>query len=146
MSSVSLLDVRPVFLADGFNMDPQGWSNQFGLACKDKSRAIQSEAKDADINVIMERFGVTGQLPVIQRPPLVGEFLEVQDYRSAVDLIMEADRAFMQLDAKVRKEFKDDPHAYVEFCSDPANLERMRELGIANPAPVVNNPPAENPA
>lgn len=104
--------------------------------CKDESLTNQADAVDADINVIVKRYVRTGVLPVIERPPLDGDFSDsVTDYQSALALINRADDSFMSLSADVRKRFDNDPGAFVAFCSDPANLDEMRKMGLAVPKP-----------
>lgn len=123
-----------------------GWDRREDLACQDKSRAIQSQAEEADINTIVKRFGVTGQLPLVDRPPLDADFDAVVDYRGLMDLKIAADRSFLQMPAAVRRRFHDDPAEFVDFCSDRENLPEMRKLGLAIPEPVVQTPVAGPPA
>lgn len=113
-------------------------SRASALVCRDKSLTIQSQATDADINVIMKRFGVSGVLPQVALPPSYGDFDVVSDYREALELIREADSSFSQLDAGVRARFGNDAARFVDFCDDPANVDAMREMGLAVPKPVVS--------
>lgn len=111
-----------------------------GLECEDVSRAVQSSRDEVDINTIVRRFGLTGQLPHDLAVPQFADFDEVHDFHSAMNLVAEARDAFMALPADVRGRFDNDPGGLVEFVSDPANLDEMRELGIADPKvePVVD--------
>lgn len=115
-------------------------SKRGGLHCKDVSLAVQSEKENCDINVIMRRFGQTGQLPAGARlPPLTGDFSEfVNDYGTALRLVREAQESFAALPAKVRRQFHESPEAFVAFCSDPANIDAVRKLGLA-PIPEVKD-------
>lgn len=126
------------FFRSGFNYDVEAASVASGLKCEDKSLTIQSQSEEADINVIMKRFGVTGELPQVARPPTYGDFEAVSDYREALDLINEANASFMKLPADVRKRFDNDAALFVDFCENPDNLPEMRKLGLAVPeAPVA---------
>lgn len=107
-----------------------------GLKCEDKSLTLQSQAQDADINVIMKRFGVTGVLPQVALPPSYGDFDSVSDYSDAVALIREANASFNALSASVRARFDNDPALFVNFCCDPSNIDAMREMGLAVPKPI----------
>ena len=49
-----------------------------------ESMTVQSMAEDADINVLMKRFGVTGQMPQSVRIPEYGDFTGVRDFASAM--------------------------------------------------------------
>lgn len=114
-----------------FNYDQEQASVESGLHCRDKSRALQSQAQDADINVIVKRFGVTGQLPQGLRLPTYGDFSEVVDYRTALDAVRAAEASFMEVPAEIRRRFGDDPQAFVEFCSDEKNYDELVKLGLA---------------
>lgn len=131
--------IRPVFVRSAHNYDMALASAESALVCKEESLTVQSQAADADINVIMKRFGVTGMLPVVDRPPLSADFAGVSDFREAMDLINKANKSFMGLAADVRARFGHDPGAFVAFCENPANLEELRKMGLANPATEVSN-------
>lgn len=102
--------------------------------------AIQSAKDDADINVIVKRFGVTGQLGVPNVEPFYGDFSEVEDYQTAMNRVLEADRAFMQLSSDVRNKFRNDPARLIEFLADPENRDEARELGLLRPEDVIPAP------
>lgn len=122
-----------VFWRSGFNYDRDAASNESGLECKDVSLTVQSQKDEADINTIVKRFGLTGQLPQNVPPPPIDVFVDVLDYRSCLDAIREADRAFLEMPAEVRARFQNDPAQFVDFCSNKDNLEEMRKLGLAVP-------------
>lgn len=130
--------MKPVipFIRAPFNYDRDSASAESGLLCEDVSLAVQSERDDCDINVIMERFGHGVPLPGSLRIPTYGDFTGVSDYRSALDLISAADDSFMQLPADVRSRFQNDPARFVDFASDPRNLDEMRAMGLAEAIPV----------
>jgi len=126
-----------MFIRSAFNRGPRTG----GLSCADKSRAIQSQKDDADINVIMKRFGRTGLVPQNIRVPLNGDFQEAGDFRSSMDAIVAAKHSFMAMPAEVRSRFGNDPASFVEFCSDKENLGEMRKLGLAIPEIPAIIPP-----
>lgn len=108
-------------------------SRETGQVNSEPSMTVQADKDEADINVILDRFGITGQLPQNVRPPVFQDFDAVFDFRSAVEAIEMATDSFLCLPARVRSRFDNDPQKFVEFCSDPANLKEMRELGLAVP-------------
>lgn len=110
--------------------DAKAVSDQTGLACLDPSRAIQSMKEEADINTIVRQFGITGKLPENVVAPQYGDFTGVDDYRSAIEAIKNAESAFAQMPAAVRERFAHDPAAFVDFCSDERNREEMLKLGL----------------
>jgi hypothetical protein len=101
------------------------------LKCDDPSLAQQSFKDDVDINVLLERFKVTGQLPQGVRIPTYGDFSAVVDFRSAQDALRRAETSFMDLPADLRARFSHDPQKFLEFCSDKANLPELRKLGLS---------------
>lgn len=126
-------------------------SIEAGLSCPEDSLAIQSAAEEADINTIVRRFGLTGQLPSDVRAPQYGDFTEVTDYQTAMNAVLEAEASFMAMPADVRSRFENDPGRFVDFCSNPDNRDEMKKLGLlvpekVPPAPVevrvVVDPPA----
>lgn len=122
-----------VFLRTPYNYDTNKASDESGLRCKDKSLTVQSMAEEADINVILKRFGVTGQLPQGVRIPIYEDFEGVFDFHSAMNLIAEAREGFDRLPADVRAKFNNDPGQLVDFVSDPANADKLADIGLANP-------------
>lgn len=119
-----------MFLRTPYNYDTNAVSDETGLECLDESKAIQSQKEEADINTIVRRFGLTGQLPVNARMPEYGDFTGITDYQSALNAVMSADETFMQMPADVRVRFGNDPKKFVEFCLDPANAEEAAKLGL----------------
>ena len=136
-----------VFLRTPYNYDVDLVSDETGLKCEDPSLAQQHFAEECDINYIVERFGVTGQLPENNRPmPTYGDFTGVSDYRQALEAVSQAQEAFMSLPANVRERFDNDPALFVDFCSstDPADRSEAIELGLipppAKPDGVIPSP------
>lgn len=109
-------------------------SREGDLLCKDPSLAQQQFGVEVDINVMLERFGVTGQMPTSVRLPSYGDFTQVTDFRSGLHTIMHARDEFMKLPAKLRSRFQNDPQQFMDFCLDKGNLDELRKLGLA-PAP-----------
>ena len=129
------------FVRSAYNYDRDMVSEETGLACLDVSRAQQNFAEECDINTIVKRFGLTGELPSNVKVPQYGDFDQVVDYHSAMNLVAQANEAFDQMPASVRSRFANDPGAFVDFCSDPANAAEMGRLGLLTPG--VGAPPPE---
>lgn len=126
------------------------------LDCSDRPSLTRQEFKaECDINTIMARYETTGVISHIGKttPQYVDVTGMPPDFASALAILADAEAAFSQLPAKVRREFDNDPVKFVEFAQDPANVDRMREWGLAEPlpppAPVqkveVVNPPQDAP-
>jgi len=100
------------------------------LECRDPSLAQQSFKDDADINVMLEKFRVTGVMPQGVVMPTYGDFQGVSDYRTAVDAINKATHAFMDMPANIRARFENDPQKFLEFCADDKNRDEAARLGL----------------
>lgn len=139
--------LEPPFLRAGamngaFNYNTDKASVASGLDFSGTESLTQQQFKEeADINTIVRRFGITGQMPENPRVPHYGDFTEVTDYQTALNAVRAAEEAFLALPAAVRAEFNNDPQLLLEAVEDPRNLDRLRELGLANPA-KVEAPPA----
>lgn len=123
-----------VFFRSGWNYDRDAASLETGLACEDESLTIQSQAQEADINELVRRFGVTGQLPQVAMPPSIAEFTEVFDYRSALETMMRAQESFAALPAEIRSRFRNDAAEFVVFVDrelEAGRLEELRKMGLA---------------
>lgn len=113
-------------------------SDESGLKCEDRTLAHQSFQEECDINTIVKRFGLTGEVPQNLRMPEYGDYTGISDFHSAIIAIQKAEENFMQVPAEIRKRFDNDPQKFLVFCSDPANLDEARKLGLAPaPEPVV---------
>lgn len=137
-------------LRSQFNYDTDSVSTETGLKCEDESLAQQHQKDEADINTIVKRFGLTGELPNNVRMPVYGDFTGITTYQDALHAVMAANDSFMQMPADVRNRFNNDPEQFVEFCLDPANAEEAVKLGLAvkkpGPEAPASTPPAGTPA
>lgn len=113
-------------------------SDRYAVECKDESRTVQDEAEDADINVLVKRFGLLGAIKPLDRIPINEDFEGVFNYQDALDKLRAADDQFMTLPAEVRRRFDHDPGEFIEFCSNPANLPELEKMGLTKPkeAPI----------
>jgi len=130
------------FIRNPYNYDKEEVSNETGLLCQDVSLAQQHMKDECDINVIIERFGVTGELPNSPVSPRYGDFSEVTDYHSALNQINATMDDFMAMPAKLRVRFDHDPVKLLEFLNDEANRSEAISLGLIDEqltiAPVVS--------
>lgn len=126
-----------VFVRNPYNYDMALVSQETGLECKDPSLAQQHMKDECDINVIVERFGVTGQLPQAPLEPSYGDFSGVTDYHTALNAIKAADTAFMGLPAQLRARFDHDPNALLQFLQSEQNRDEAIMLGLIDGKPVA---------
>jgi phage internal scaffolding protein len=129
-----------IFLRTPYNYDVLQASNECALECLDPSLAQQHEKDDADINTIVRRFGLTGQLPDNVRVPQYGDFSSVTNYHEAMIQVRHANEAFMEMPAEIRSRFNNDPGAFVDFVSDDNNRAEAEKLGLVLPKATNTDP------
>lgn len=129
--------VKP-FVRSPYNYDRDEASKAAGLRIpEDEEDMTQQHFKDeTDINVIMDRFGVTGELPNNIRMPQFSDFIETEDYQTSMNAVRQAAESFMKLDPKVRERFGNNPQLFVEFCADEKNYDEAAKMGLVPPTPV----------
>ena len=102
-----------------------------------ESRTKQAFKNEVDINQIVKRFtkGKGIDPDSLQGFPLeeknFGDFSDVPDLRTLYERMHNAEEKFSLLPSKVRLKFDNDPLDFLEFASNPDNLDEMRELGLA---------------
>lgn len=110
------------------------------------SRTQQHFADECDINKIMEKYEKTGCLidPMIMpsRQPMFQDCSNtVSDYHEAQNTLVNAQNAFNELPAYVRKRFENEPANLIEFLSDSKNKKEAQDLGLVLPDPLPNPEP-----
>lgn len=121
-----VLDVRA-----GGAYDVDQVSQECGLDCSAlPSRTQQHFAEEVDINTIVRRFGLTGELPQGVPHVLQGDFTNVVDFQSAMDMVVAAREAFMLQPAEVRARFRNDPQEFLDFVSSKDNLDEAIKFGL----------------
>lgn len=96
---------------------------------------VESFGEEADINTMMRRFGVTGQLEQRAGTPMYGDFTSAPDFRAALDTVNDARERFLSLPPLVRERFANDPAELLGFVSDAKNFDEAVRLGLV-PAKV----------
>jgi len=95
----------------------------------------QSMKDECDVNIILKKFAKTGLLShAREHQGQYGDFSNVTDYRSALEQVQMAEGAFLSLPAEVREKFDNDAAAFLDFTGNPANREKMIEMGLIIPA------------
>lgn len=125
------LEVRAMH--DFYKSNGQSWHmDKF-----DDGLTRQEFAEECDINTIMRRYEQQGVITHVNRAnPMYVDWSAMPDLRGRLDAFRLAGEAFMSLPAAIRREFDNDPVKFVEFAQNSENLDKMREFGLAPPAPV----------
>jgi len=145
------MKTQTTFLRTQFNYDHNAASNASGLVCEEPTRAQQHHKDECDINVILERFGKTGQIPVNAISGTYGDFSGVHDYHTAINALIAAESEFAALPANIRTRFANDPANLMQFLENPENKTEAIELGLIQSTssysePVVQNQPVTEPS
>ncbi|EEF0418421.1 hypothetical protein O3E70_000190 [Salmonella enterica] len=92
----------------------------------------QHFARECDINDIVKRAINTGDATIFttQQRAAYYDCTIYEDYQQALERIADIEDDFASLPASVRKEFGNDPDAYVAFMTDPKNVDKAIELGL----------------
>lgn len=106
-----------------------------GLECLDESLTQQHFTKDADINVIAERFGLTGIPAFPLDPAAFRDTTADPDLRQILDQNIEARNYFNALPHKLRQRFHYSMGELWDFINDPENADEAVRLGLLTPAP-----------
>lgn len=110
------------------------------LECLDDSLAIQSAEEESNINTIVKRFGLTGEMPSDIRMPKSGDFTNMPDFHTAMILVRKSQEEFLRVPADLRARFANDPQRFMEFFEDDANRDEARKLGLLKDIPVSPEP------
>lgn len=114
------------------------------------SRTKQSDFDSTDVNKILAKYKRTGLLEhVAKGVAQYGDFTSVNEYQESLNRVISAQQSFADLPSKVREFFGNDPGRFFEFATNPANADKLIEMGLATapvgaPAPLrveVVNPP-----
>lgn len=129
--------MREVFVRSAFNYDADVVSRETGVDVGTEGAAQQQFAEEVDINTIVRRFGLTGQLPNGIGMPQSGDFTEVSDFHTAMNLVRQAEEAFLKIPGETRARFNNDPARVMAFLADGANRAEAIKLGFIEAPPEV---------
>ena len=86
--------------------DPDVVSNETALDTGEDAFTQQCFKDECDINILLAKFAVTGQLPENVRVPQYVDFEEAFDFQSSMNVIRAAEEAFNAMPAEVRDRFR----------------------------------------
>lgn len=133
-------EVHVPFIRSAFNYNKEIVTDRTGLSCGEPSLTQQHFKDETDINVLLERFRITGQMPEGVKMPTYGDFEGVADYHTAANAIAEAHESFEMLPAQIRKRFSNDPAKFIDFCSNPDNRQEAERMGLVPTKTAVDEP------
>lgn len=134
-----------VFMRTPYNYDVDAVSEETGTDCGPETKTQQQFKDEVDINTIVERFNATGELPPQTAFPSEQDFTETFDFQTSMNTIVKANQSFMELPAKARARFNNDPQKFMEFIHDPENMDEAIKLKLAVRRPEPETKPEDKP-
>jgi hypothetical protein len=139
---------KPTIAVAGYNFRKNNGkpSSAYDQIIEGPSMTRQEFADECDINTIMAQYDryLADPMRSLRGEPQYVDFTEMPlTLMDAMEVLHRGTAAFMTLPAKVRREFDNDAAAFVDFASDPANIDQLRDWGLA--APLPDPPPVEQP-
>lgn len=105
------------------------------------SMTRQEFAEECDINTLMARYEAHGVISHVNRAvPVYMDLTGMPDLRESLDYMRDATLAFNSLPAAARYMLGNDPVKFVEFATNPDNIGKMREWGLAPPVELPAQP------
>jgi len=129
-----------------YNTDSDSVSRETGISCTQEENLTSQEfTEDADINTIVRRFGLTGELPGDWKAPQTGDFTHITDFQTALNMVKATEEKFMEMPARLRERFHNNPQHLLSFLDNDENREEAQRLGLLKEIPpqsAPGNPPA----
>lgn len=95
------------------------------------SKTDQQYKADCDANEIIRRFNKTGLIQHVSKVQAqFADVSDIPDLLEGMERIQEANDAFMQVPAKIRKRFDNSVSKFYDYIADPANDEEAIKLGL----------------
>lgn len=136
------------FVRSAYNYDVDAASLESAVDCNRErgdgepiERTKQSFKEEVDINTIVRRFGLTGQLPPEVAVPQFGDFENVVDFHTAMLAVRGAQEKFDALPAEMRFRFANDPNELLYFLGDEKNRDEAVKLGLLKPPAAAPEAP-----
>ena len=98
---------------------------------REKSRTKQSESAACDINNIMKKYALGGEIQHVNRAQAhYGDFSSGQDFTDAYTAIAQAEAGFAELPAHIRDMFGNNPETFLYQLEDPEFRAKLVEAGV----------------
>ena len=125
------------------NYSTDAVSQATGLACADPSMTQQQFKDEADINQLVQQYGLVGTMPQNPDLPRYIDFDDIYDFQTALHAVQHAREQFLTLPSGIRSRFDHSPQQLLEFLANPANRDEAVRLGLVKASePVPATPPA----
>lgn len=110
-----------------------------GTVNNEPSLTLQSEYEETTIDYYLKRYNAIGLLgdPQRQAAARFDDVSEVSDFQTALNKVLEVQRAFGELSAEERRKFGDDPQVWVAHLVD----EKQKAVKPVEPVEPVESQP-----
>ena len=106
-----------------------------------RTKAVQSERDNQNINNIVGKAIKTGQLPVLVGRQPIERLPNIDSYQDAMDKIARANSEFEKLPSLIRREFDNDPSKLLAALENPKeNLDLLQKASVLEPVQEVIDP------
>lgn len=82
------------------------------------------------VSKIVQRFAITGQMPLNGRQPLYGDFSNSMDLHTAMNTVIAAQASFDGLDPYVREAAENDPQLFASMLETTEGREILEAAGL----------------
>lgn len=132
-----------MFIRSPYNYDTDEASEASAISSFNQTKTQQQFKDECNINRIVSQYA-KGVMPIGNAyQALPEDFYEVTDYQTAMNKVRRAQETFDSLNSNIRARFDNDPGQFVDFVTNPANLDAVRDLGLApnlTPSPSPKGP------
>jgi len=123
---------------------------------EDEKIIVEQHHKDeVNINNIIKRHGMDmiAKTAMLNQGEYIMDDNPTNDFQEAMFIVTKANETFSQMPSELRKKFNNSPAEYMDFIQNPANIDEMVSLGLAQRTPeapvvkveVTNQQTAETP-
>ncbi len=105
------------------------------------SKTKQSLADNANVNKIIKKYNKTGVIPNMNALEAVYGEITSQDLQDAIHKVDSSYEAFMQVPSEIRAKFNNDAGSFIDYATNPDNINEMRQYGLAPQPPVETTSP-----
>ncbi|AXH76686.1 MAG: internal scaffolding protein [Microviridae sp.] len=128
---------RPISTSQPLILSTYSQKKPYKISFPQNSKHTKQEFKEeCDINTIMKRYELTGELPNISE--VAPQYLDVSagvDFQQSMEFVAGANSLFGEMPSAIRNKFNNDPREFVEFCSLEKNRPELAEMGLLNVKP-----------
>lgn len=112
-----------------------------------KTMTQQHLAKETDVNYIVAKFAKTGTVTHVSnaKSNSYRDLVNAPSYQEALQTIINAETLFMEIPAKIRAKFNNDPQQMITYLADPKNTSEAISLGLVVAPPPTQQTPVTDP-